>query len=163
MAPRPSSPTISYLPAFVTVGIIQSICCPARAAHNANNPRANRVSSVREENLTALPALPPQFRGLSAEMPPPTPGRPILTVPSAFSRGQRYWGTSVSHSIRASALFPKLTSLAPVTVADCPTLPQVRDCSSNLADSSSVLAWERLFRAPGGRLRRGALELRGRP
>src|SRR5260370_40940095 len=36
-------------------------------------------------------------------MPPPTPGRPILTVPIGFSLGQRYWGTSVSHSMRSEA------------------------------------------------------------
>src|SRR3981189_619249 len=33
-------------------------------------------------------------------MHPPTPGRPILTVPTGFSAGQHYWGTSVAHSIR---------------------------------------------------------------
>jgi len=41
---------------------------------------------------------------LSAEMLPPTPGRPMLTVPSEFSARQRYWGTSVSHSIRVDRL-----------------------------------------------------------
>src|SRR5260370_8672494 len=62
---------------------------------------------------------------LSAEMHPPTPGRPILTVPIAFSAGQRYQGTSVSHSIRDERPILKPTSLTPVTTARLPTPPPI--------------------------------------
>src|SRR5690242_21393113 len=62
MAPRPSSPTISYLPAFVTVSIFK--------------PDSLLRTRVRGH-----------------------PGALLGTVPSRISTGQRYWGTSVSHSI----------------------------------------------------------------
>src|SRR5579864_9213549 len=62
MAPRPSSPTISYLPALVTVSIF----------------KPDSLSRTR-------------VRG--------HPGALLGTVTSGISIGQRYRGTSVSHSI----------------------------------------------------------------
>ena len=90
---------ISYLPAFVTVGIIQSIRRPARAALG--------LRLLKERKLTILLGIPTSIsRSLPANMPPPTPGRPVLTVRTEFSVGQRYWGTSVSHSIRCKRHLP---------------------------------------------------------
>src|SRR5258708_2070900 len=106
MAARPSSPTISYLPAFVTVGIVQSLCRHENAALTAQTLRV----CVRFRLLN----------GRTGDYPPACYGPfPVLkrrnclrrhpdalssTVPIGFSLGQRYQGTSVSHSIRGSAL-----------------------------------------------------------
>jgi len=77
----PSSPTISYLPAFVTVGIVQSICRPPKAAlaYKRNWAEWGFVQEASEpENI---PHLKRQLsRSPSAGMHPPTPRRPILTV-----------------------------------------------------------------------------------
>ena len=71
---------ISYLPAFVTVGIVQSICRPAGAALAIQNA-TGRIGfrQLKKWNLTLLPDLPSSISWSSpAEMPPPTPGRPTL-------------------------------------------------------------------------------------
>src|SRR5712691_2456371 len=59
MAPRPSSPTISYLPAFVTVGIVQSICRAARAALATQTPveRMGSVLGGKEPDCTSRPSI----------------------------------------------------------------------------------------------------------
>src|SRR5437867_6188021 len=79
MAPRPSSPTISYLPAFVTVGIVQSLCRPAKTALATQSP-IERIGSRlwKAGNLTSPQTFYCPFLVLTTEMPRPTPGRPIL-------------------------------------------------------------------------------------
>src|SRR5213080_2067373 len=102
MAPRPSSPTISYLPAFVTVGIVQSLCRPAKTALATQSP-IERIGFRlwKAGNLTSPQNFYRPFSGLDQRNAPDTRDTLSCTVPTGFSFGQRYWGTSVSHSIRS--------------------------------------------------------------
>src|SRR5215813_4339004 len=96
MAPRPSSPTISYLPAFVTV----SIClAPAEFGWRLRkNPpirsgRPHLQAGYRPE--LREPRVDPQVCSEWTRV-RRHPGTLLSTVPSGFSGGQRYSGTSVS-------------------------------------------------------------------
>src|SRR6266446_1415410 len=102
MAPRPSSPTISYLPAFVTVGIIQSICHRAKTAPAAQSPIERIAFRLwKAGNLTSpRPSVFNFLLFISGNASADTRDALSCTVPTGFSFGQRYWGTSVSHSIR---------------------------------------------------------------
>src|SRR2546430_7248425 len=102
MAPRPSSPTISYLPAFVTVGIVQSLCRPSKTALATQSP-IERIGFRlwKAGNLTSPRTSIVHFLVLTSGMLRRRPGHLSCTVPTGFSFGQRYWGTSVSHSIRS--------------------------------------------------------------
>src|SRR5207302_9321716 len=77
MAPRPSSPTISYLPAFVTVGIVQSLCRPAKTALATQSP-IERIGFRfwKAGNLTSPQNFYRPFSGLDQRNAPPTPGTP---------------------------------------------------------------------------------------
>src|SRR6266446_7690608 len=103
MAPRPSSPTISYLPAFVTVGIIQSICHRAKTAPAAQSPIERIAFRLwKAGNLTSpRPSVFNFLLLISGNASADTRDALSTTLPTGFSFGQRYWGTSVSHSIRS--------------------------------------------------------------
>src|SRR5437660_1506671 len=79
MAPRPSSPTISYLPAFVTVGIVQSLCRPAKTALATQSP-IERIGFRlwKAGNLTSPRTSIVHFLVLTSGMLRRHPGHPIL-------------------------------------------------------------------------------------
>src|SRR5216117_2790446 len=77
MAPRPSSPTISYLPAFVTVSIFKQ--APVSTGGFAKIPQFTRAnytaSGGRRAELLNLSIF---LTDVLSRICPPTPGRPIL-------------------------------------------------------------------------------------
>src|SRR5258708_16999010 len=92
MAPRPNSSIISYLPAFVCVVILSSSGAGKR-------PFVFFLVHAHDRGLAV--------RGLWQRHSRAHPCALSSTVPGKFSIGQRYWGTSVSHSPSAGSAAPK--------------------------------------------------------
>src|SRR6266496_5595117 len=90
MAPRPSSPTISYLPAFVTVGIVQSICRrrsdprSLTGGHTSADTRAPYPAQYPAKflpvNATGVPVFRTRYVGMGA------PGSQLRHLPKGAGK-----------------------------------------------------------------------------